>query len=230
MAFQFTCPQGHLLEADESQMGQPCACPQCGTPFAVPTLITHRSPSGPAPAGPWLPGVRAVNPGQPSGQAGPIPDVAGQGHRRMFDFLAQADAQPASSHVAENDPTGGQAEPTHVGPVADVASWQPVPGGSFIAAVGGVAEQPQLYHIPCPRGHELEVPHDMLNQDVLCPFCHVQFRLRHKNSVEAKRKRQAEQEKIDARRGRIWLNWAVFFAVVVVAGVIVLAVMAGLTR
>jgi len=36
MAFQFLCPQGHLLEGDESQVGQQCKCPSCGAEFLVP--------------------------------------------------------------------------------------------------------------------------------------------------------------------------------------------------
>jgi hypothetical protein len=36
MAFQFSCPQGHLLNGDESQIGQACQCPYCGSAFLVP--------------------------------------------------------------------------------------------------------------------------------------------------------------------------------------------------
>jgi rubredoxin len=36
MAFQFLCPQGHTLQADESQIDQQCQCPHCGVEFVVP--------------------------------------------------------------------------------------------------------------------------------------------------------------------------------------------------
>lgn len=36
MAFQFYCPQQHLLQADESQAGQQSTCPTCGTTFVIP--------------------------------------------------------------------------------------------------------------------------------------------------------------------------------------------------
>jgi len=36
MAFQFLCPQGHLLQGEESQAGQKCKCPYCSTEFVVP--------------------------------------------------------------------------------------------------------------------------------------------------------------------------------------------------
>jgi len=38
MAFQFLCPQGHLLQSDESQVGRPCQCPYCGGVFLVPQV------------------------------------------------------------------------------------------------------------------------------------------------------------------------------------------------
>jgi hypothetical protein len=36
MPFQFYCPQGHLLQGDESQMGQQSQCPMCGSLFMIP--------------------------------------------------------------------------------------------------------------------------------------------------------------------------------------------------
>ena len=38
MPFQFMCPQGHLLEGHESQMGQQVPCPLCGTLLIIPTI------------------------------------------------------------------------------------------------------------------------------------------------------------------------------------------------
>lgn len=82
--------------------------------------------------------------------------------------------------------------------------------------------QPELLHIPCPEGHELEVPRDMLGQFVACPHCQAQWTLRERDSVEWKTKRAAEQERRWERTGQAWLNWAIIIAVVVVIGLIVL--------
>src|SRR5256885_376278 len=36
MSFQFTCPQGHLLEGDPAHAGMQSQCPMCGTMFIIP--------------------------------------------------------------------------------------------------------------------------------------------------------------------------------------------------
>ena len=86
--------------------------------------------------------------------------------------------------------------------------------------------EPRLLHIPCPNGHELETPEEMLGQDVLCPFCGEQFNLRFKDSVEYKRERAAERERREIKTGNLWFNSAVIIAVIVVLG---LAILIGLT-
>jgi hypothetical protein len=84
------------------------------------------------------------------------------------------------------------------------------------AALGEV-----LLHIPCPNGHELEVPLDMVGQRALCPHCQVEFRLRREKSVEYQR----EQEMIDRKRGEFWFKLAVI-AAFVVGGVLVIMILA----
>jgi len=75
-----------------------------------------------------------------------------------------------------------------------------------------------LLHIPCPNGHILDVPREMIGARALCPHCQTEFRLRHEKSIEYLR----EQELIDAKRAKFWFNLAI-----VAAGVVgvVLAVM-----
>jgi hypothetical protein len=75
---------------------------------------------------------------------------------------------------------------------------------SPFGGIGGIGGQPfnpmgqpagpKLWHIPCPKGHELEVPEEMLGQDAMCPHCSVQFHLRERDSVEYKRQKQQELE------------------------------------
>lgn len=152
MSFQFQCPQGHLLEGEESHAGQTCQCPECGMAFIIPMPIA-------APAVPvFTPQIREPAP------ASQIP---------QFTPGVQAPAAP-------------------------------------------VEEAPKLLHIPCPQGHELETPLEMLNQDVMCPHCGVQFRLREKDSVEFKKRKHEEDERRLARAGKLWFNWAIAIAVIIV--------------
>src|SRR5688572_15634688 len=86
MSFQFLCPQGHLLEGIESQMGQQCQCPICGTAFIVPSPAGYSPPpqpySAPAPASaaPSIGPPPSVSAGSGAGGAapsGPISPLAG---------------------------------------------------------------------------------------------------------------------------------------------------------
>lgn len=129
------------------------------------------------------------------------------------------------------DPPGQAAPPP--GPFPAPPS-QPFPGGFAPNPQGSAAPfspfqqeaAPQLLHIPCPQGHELEVPPEMLNQDVLCPHCSVQFRLREKDSVEYKRKMQAEIDRRDQKIGKLWFNWAIAIAVIVLIGLAIMIAVA----
>ncbi len=81
--------------------------------------------------------------------------------------------------------------------------------------------EPSLYHIACPNGHELEAPPDMIDQEVLCPYCSVQFRLRIENSAEYRQR----LDMLDRERARFWFNWAIAAAVLVGLGLIVMVIM-----
>jgi DNA-directed RNA polymerase subunit RPC12/RpoP len=86
-------------------------------------------------------------------------------------------------------------------------------------------DEPRLLHIPCPNGHELETPLDMLGQEVLCPHCNAQFQLREKDSVEFRRQKKAEMDRIHRQQAKAWMNWAVALGVIVVLAVIGMIVM-----
>jgi hypothetical protein len=98
--------------------------------------------------------------------------------------------------------------------------------------VGGSAPKPgtapavpQLLHIPCPAGHVLDTPREMLDQEGLCTQCGVQFRLREKDSVEAKQKKAEQDELRMIKQGNQWLNYAIVAAVLVlllIGGLIVM--------
>ena len=178
MAFQFQCPQGHLLSGDESQAGQQCHCPTCGMLFIIP---------------------------QPIGA--PVAAAGGYDPTNRWAAIAQ------QTTAAETPPfvPGAAASPT--------ATMSPA-----------APAEPELLHIPCPNGHELETPLDMLDQEVLCPQCNAQFRLRKKNSVEYKKKKDLEERVRLEKVGSLWLTWAIVAVVVVVLGLIGLIVASNLNQ
>ncbi len=176
MEFQFLCPQGHLLDGEQSQAGQQCKCPYCQTEFLVP------SPAG---------------------------------------TPAEAAVQQPVAPAAEQPPGGGfpgiQVGPNSPGAVAD----------GEIPQFGSVAaEQQDLLHIPCPKGHILETPRDMLGQDALCPFCQTQFRLQLESSQEYSKQREDKLQRREQKLGKAWMNWAIVIAVLVVLGVILMIAVA----
>ena len=69
MPFQFCCPQGHVLQGDESQVGQLFHCPMCGSNFLVPP-----PEMGPAAAGGYFQGA-----GNWPGTNAPAPTFPAQG-------------------------------------------------------------------------------------------------------------------------------------------------------
>lgn len=106
----------------------------------------------------------------------------------------------------------------------------PFPGGRTPAPSGVprfgtkrfTNQEPEVLHIPCPNGHLLETPVEMLDQDVLCPQCQVQFRLRRRDSEEFKRRKEQEAEIKEIRTGNAWFHWAVVVAVLVLVGLLFL--------
>jgi uncharacterized Zn finger protein (UPF0148 family) len=156
MAFQFLCPNGHLLEGESSQMGHQIDCPTCGVAFIIPVV-----------------------------EAGPA--------------TADADPQQPAEFSGESE------TPAEVNPFAA----QPDAG-------------PKMLHIPCPNGHELETPDNMLGQDVLCPFCGEQFHLRYQDSVESKRERREARERKDRKVAQTWFNRAIIAAIFVIGSLIVM--------
>jgi hypothetical protein len=72
MPFQFYCPQGHLLEGHESQMGTPGQCPMCGAMFVFPQMAGGGPPSGPAGHSYGAPPAPPPPFGGPPQQSGPF--------------------------------------------------------------------------------------------------------------------------------------------------------------
>jgi hypothetical protein len=155
MPFQFLCPQGHLLQAELSQVGRQCRCPFCQTVCLVP----------------W-----PYNPAPP-----PLPPAM----------------EKETGSILRDFPGGGQ------GPVGLFRLKTPQPFSDPLVY------QLPLVHIPCPAGHVLETPCEMLSQKAICPFCHAQFDLELENSLEYKKQIAEQEDHRQQLHGRIWLYGAI---------------------
>lgn len=265
MPFQFYCPQGHLLEGHESQMGQQSQCPLCGSVFVMP-VMPGAMPSGPVPGGPVPPGgwpgydqpappgygqpaaygqqmppgypmnyppgsVPNPFPGYPGGYAppgGPMPGY-GQpqgiyGQPQFEQPFSGGPTLPVGPSPEAGSPQGAspgfpviQTEPPAEPAAPTATPEQPAPPATEAAAPPAEeAKEPRIVRIPCPNGHELQTPMDMVNQEVLCPICGTQFHLRYEDSLEFKeeqaelRRRKAENLNYAA------MKWSIIAAVVIV--------------
>ena len=259
MPFQFYCPQGHLLEGHESQMGQQSQCPICGGVFVIPV-----APGMPVPQPGWAPGYAPQPPGYyppqvPAGLPGPMPgypNYPGGFQPGMYPAgpypggypgapaaqqpwpgyqpvpgqqafpgavvtqpsgMPYPDAMPAGQSPGgftdfqiQTEPAAAGAEPAAPAPPAEEPKPAPPPE----------KQEPRIVRIPCPQGHELQTPMDMVQQDVLCPICGTQFHLRYEESIEFKEE-QAEQRRRKAERvNEVALKWSIGAAVVVVLGIL----------
>ena len=97
-----------------------------------------------------------------------------------------------------------------------------------IGAQFGVAaaETQSLVHIPCPKGHVLETPRDMLGTEAMCPLCQEQFHLRLEDSEEYRRQKAEQQERREQKLGQAWLFWSIAIAAVVLLGLVLLIALA----
>ena len=170
--------------------------------------------------------------GDPS-QAGQAVNCPTCGMLFLIPAPLAAPVEQASAFGPSFGPSGEQAASwfAHLG--AATADEAVAASGEPAAPVMEAPEppaEPELLHIPCPNGHELETPLDMLEQEVLCPQCNAQFRLRKKDSVEYKRKKEEADRIKEIKSGNFWLNIAIVAAVLVgllVVGLVAMTVMGG---
>jgi hypothetical protein len=218
MAFQYLCPQGHLLEGDEAQVGQKRRCPYCGTVLLVPEPIQTPTPGRSLDAEQASPDddSRAPPDRQPAAGVSPV---------------QPSDAQPSPCQQAAEKPppvppplgeAPGRPNPLDFPQVQVAAAPGPAAGrpdapGPFRTLAA--AEQP-IVHVVCPGGHPLETPREILGQQALCPFCGTQFQLRLEDSVEYREEMAREKRQKKARLARLWVRGAIIAAVALVLGVI----------
>lgn len=168
MKFMFSCPQGHVLEGEDTHAGLQSKCPQCGVAFYVPDYEPPKA--------------------QPPIMAAPARPVG-----------------PVSGDLWDDLGSGGQ--------------------GALDLTAGGELSSSVL-HIPCPNGHELETPIEMVGLEAYCPYCGDKFKLRNQDSVE----HQRQQAIIDARRAQIWLRVAIVTAGLILIGLPMLMLISCLMR
>jgi hypothetical protein len=128
--------------------------------------------------------------------------------------------------------SSGQADPSEIELAPLPADDEPSPADSRISMREALAElhveqlddsevadaMGALLHIPCPNGHELEVPIEMVGQRAMCPHCGVEFKLRQEKSVEYQRQREI----IERKQGELWFKLAIAAAGVVVAVLLIM--------
>ncbi len=203
MGFHFFCPQGHILEADIEQAGQAAVCPFCGIEMLIPTPL--HQPSGPSSA--------------PSSQE--------DSRHPSADGPAETALRGDGEDATVSEASDASSVPSVSGPSVDAGIFEQSAGtGPALGMAPGAEESQSIFHIPCPNGHILETPSEMLGTPVMCPICQTTFEPQYEASEEYRRKRQEMAAKAAERAARFWLQLAIGAAIVVLGGLIMLIIFA----
>ncbi|HET6881289.1 MAG TPA: hypothetical protein VFI31_14100 [Pirellulales bacterium] len=148
--------------------------------------------------------------GSPTGQ--PLSPDGGAG--AGFPFI-QTEPQPAAAPVPEPEPPAAAAA-APAPPATEEKKEEP--------------KEPRIVRIPCPQGHELQTPMDMVNQDVLCPICGTQFHLRYEDSVEFKQEQAELRRRKAESMNQAALKWSIIAAVVIVLSILGMIIFSAMRR
>lgn len=244
MPIQIRCTCQQILAVDEAYQGQVVGCPYCGTSLTVPVMQqapqSYASPSPPAsfptqaPQGYPPPGYQPPNPTPGFAPQHPYPTSAAvpSANNPFGNAPPRAESNPFAALQSPAFPTPSPASNAPSMPflAMDVAGKNGPNLNELTPDAPNVPgdwdepgmDDPRFWHIPCPNGHVLETPEDMLDQDVLCPYCETQFTLRKFQSVEETERRERERAIRDEKAGQLWLKWAIGIAGVVILGIIVM--------
>jgi hypothetical protein len=85
-------------------------------------------------------------------------------------------------------------------------------------------KEPRIVRIPCPQGHELQTPMDMLKQEVLCPICGTQFHLRYEDSIEFKEEQTELRRRKAEQLNQAALKWSIIAAIVIVLCIVAMII------
>jgi len=184
------------MQAEPFQAGTQSQCSMCQQPFVVPASA--------------LPTAQPIDPKLGGSQ---VPDSGSGTLRTPITGIAEgpatvpAPATPAPASVAES--------PDSL-PVIDTKGSHPGKKTRKAPPKAFHVEDPETLHIPCSKcGKILEVPVEMLHQDVVCPFCESPFCLHLRDSVEYKEKAKRSRELKERKTSRAWLYWSIAAAVAV---------------
>ena len=171
MPFQFYCPNGHLLQANEDQIGQSCVCPHCQVEIVIPAPAGYvpSSPAAPPNAPVSQPPVSSFTGFNPQGQTATPPSdnsLNFQRKKRNFNF----GASQAAAQEAEN------------------AAQKPAQKMDI-----GDPDKDSRLHCLCPTGHPLEINRDMIGQKAMCPYCQKTFVITLERTVEYINKKKARR-------------------------------------
>ncbi len=206
MPFEFRCPQGHLLEGEIEDVGQDFNCPICGVRFTIPSApYTPTATPIQPPVTPYpqhyhqVPTANVIDTDPPVIEPETFPDVTANGSIDEVEneFAIQTDGSQTDSANQDDN----QAEQ----------------GGNDTPDFENKNTNQDELQIPCPSGHILHATRDMLDEEVICPFCEEQFELKERNSLEAIEKREILAEKREEKQERVLLYWGIG---VMIAGVI----------
>ncbi|MBT4693972.1 MAG: hypothetical protein HOB73_11565 [Planctomycetaceae bacterium] len=197
MPFQFRCPQGHLLEGENEDVGQDVNCPICGVRLTIPSApyTPTASPIEPT-VSPYQQQYHQVPSADVTDTAPPVIEPETETFPEEIANASIEEAENTSAIDTDNSQTDSVEQDDN--DTLDLES--------------DTAHQDEL-QIPCPNGHILHATRDMLDEEVICPFCEEQFELKEHHSLEAIEKRQEKHE-------RIFLYWGIGVMVIGIVSVI----------
>lgn len=199
MVFQFYCPDGHLLQGEESQAGATIACPVCKMEFIIPQPAPKPPEISAVPPPPKAP---SNSPQEPS----PEPPLGND----LFSSAAGFPGQTPSNNPL--DFMGTRKE--------FVIGQSDYTAAKFVAPK--TATTVVNLHIPCPGGHILQVTRDLLGEEAICPQCQREFTLRYEKSLEYQKEKTQRETLQAAKFAKTWLTWAVAAAVGVLVLILIL--------
>lgn len=210
MNFQFYCPQGHLLQADTAHAGSVIVCPICGTQFIIPSPPPQVAVVTPvvSPASP------AVSESEPEDGLNFASRASGSPRRKgaQGPNLNQLfGGEDASRQDSETESSAPEASPFAMMDEKKAKERKAAEAAKVKSALASAtkapkkAEELELVHIPCPKGHVLDVDREMLGQRVQCPVCRAVYDLKLENSLEFIRQQKAAEELEEARLGKVWI-------------------------
>jgi hypothetical protein len=248
MPYQFSCPQGHILQGELSTVGQIMRCPVCGGDFHVPppncgTIISEESsalhdaphfnlgfdPLAKASLPFDLPGHTDLegNGNSPEASPPPLPSPFLTGPAPVSPMPATAFSPPSLSPTSTFPAT-----PFPNTEIKLATAMPSVSADDFLAGPAAASEPPaetapppKMLHIRCPSGHMVKAPSDLLGKLGRCPACKKTFELRYENSLEFKRRTENILRRDENEANRAWIGWtfvAVFLVFVALVGAVLM--------